>query len=283
MLAMKMALEIENSLIYLRALKQVPGRQLQAEARLTRELQNLFSEVAERTLEEVIRRNRLPTDDVTMRLVLQHIFEAEGEYKDILGSEATQAARYGRNRVISELQRMGVRIGFTDFSRRVQELIDEHVFTASQHTINRVVGDVMSNLAQSYEDGLGIDDAAVELRKVFQAMQDYELRRVARTEINSFQNEGAYLTENELGVRYHMWYTAEDERVRSEHVDLHGEIVPVGEPFSNGLYYPGDRAGDIKEWINCRCRLVPFLMPEGKMAPPGTTRFREGDLINLRR
>jgi len=278
-----MALEIENSLIYLRALKQVPGRQLQAEARLTRELQNLFSEVAERTLEEVVRRNRLPTDDVTMRLVLQHILEAEGEFKDTLGLEATQAARYGRNRVISELQRMGVRIGFTDFSRRVQGLIDEHVFTASQHTINRVVGNVMSNLTQSYEDGLGIDDAAVELRKVFQAMQDYELRRVARTEINSFQNEGAYLTENELGVRYHMWYTAEDERVRSEHVDLHGEIVPVGEPFSNGLYHPGDRAGDIKEWINCRCRLVPFLMPEGKMAPPGTTRFREGDLINLRR
>ena len=261
----------------------MPGRQLQAEARLTRKLQNLFSEVAERTLEEVVRRNRLPTDDVTMRLVLQHILEAEGEFKDTLGLEATQAARYGRNRVISELQRMGVGIGFTDFSRRVQELINEHVFTASQHTINRVVGNVMSNLAQSYEDGLGIDDAAVELRKVFQAMQDYELRRVARTEINSFQNEGAYLTENELGVRYHMWYTAEDERVRSEHVDLHGEIVPVGEPFSNGLYHPGDRAGDIKEWINCRCRLVPFIMPEGKMAPPGTTRFREGDLINLRR
>lgn len=276
-----MALEIENSLIYLRALKQVPGRQLQAEARLTRKLQNLFSEVAERTLEEILRRNRLPTDDVTMRLVLQHIFEAEGEYKDILGLEATQAARYGRNRVISELQRMGVGIGFTDFSRRVQELIDEHVFTASQHTINRVVGDVMSNLAQSYEDGLGIDDAAVELRKVFQAMQDYELRRVARTEINSFQNEGAYLTEKELGVRYHMWYTAEDERVRSEHVDLHGEIVPVGEPFSNGLYHPGDRAGDIKEWINCRCRLVPFLMPEGKMAPIGKNWFYEGDLKDL--
>ena len=276
-----MALEIENSLIYLRALKQVPGRQLQAEARLTRKLQNLFSEVAERTLEEVLRRNRLPTDDVAMRLVLQHIFEAEGEYKDILGLEATQAARYGRNRVISELQRMGVGIGFTDFSRRVQELINEHVFTASQHTINRVVGDVMSNLAQSYKDGLGIDDAAVELRKVFQAMQDYELRRVARTEINSFQNEGAYLTENELGVRYHMWYTAEDERVRSEHVDLHGEIVPVGEPFSNGLYHPGDRAGDIKEWINCRCRLVPFQMPEGKMAPPGANHFRESDLVNI--
>lgn len=268
-------------MIYLQALKQLPASQLRAEARLTRQLQGLFAEVAERTIQELLRRNRLPTDDATMRLVLQHVLEAEGEYKDILGLEATQAARYGRNRVISELQRMGVRIGFTDFSRRVQELINEHVFTASQHTINRVVGDVMSNLAQSYKDGLGIDDAAVELRKVFQAMQDYELRRVARTEINSFQNEGAYLTEKELGVRYHMWYTAEDERVRSEHVDLHGEIVPVGEPFSNGLYHPGDRAGDIKEWINCRCRLVPFLMPEGKMAPPGASHFRESDLVNF--
>jgi len=117
-------------------------------------------------------------------------------------------------------------------------------------------------------------------------MQDYELRRVARTEINSFQNEGAYLTEQELGVRYHMWYTALDERVRGSHSNMHGEIVRVGEPFSNGLYYPGDRSGGqgtIKEWINCRCRTVPFLMPEGKMAPPGASYFRESDLIEIRR
>ena len=268
---------------YLRALKRVPARQLQAEVRLTRELQGLFADVADMTVEEVLRRNRLPTDDTTKRIVVQHILDAGGSYEEILGEEANLAARYGRNRIIRELQRAGTSIEFSNFSRRVQQLIQEHVFEASQHTINRVVGNVMDNLANSFEEGLGIDSAAEELKKVFDAMQDYELRRVARTEINSFQNEGAYLTERELGIDYHMWYTAEDERVRSEHVDVHGEIVPVGEPFSNGLYYPGDRSGDVKQWINCRCRLVPFIMPEGKMAPPGRTSFYERDLISLGR
>lgn len=273
-------------MIYLQALKQLPASQLRAEARLTRKLQELFAEVAERTIQELLRRNRLPTDDATMRLVISHILGASDSYKETLGEEALQAARYGRNRIIRELQRLGVSVSFSEFSERVQKMIMEHVFTASQHTISRVTGNVMQNLANSYANGLGIDDAAEELRQVFQAMQDYELRRVARTEINSFQNEGAYMTEQELGVRYHMWYTALDERVRGSHSNIHGEIVRVGEPFSNGLYYPGDRSGGqstIKEWINCRCRTIPFLMPEGKMVPPGASYFRESDLIEVRR
>lgn len=270
-------------MIYLQALKQLPASQLRAEARLTRKLQELFAEVAERTIQELLRRNRLPTDDATMRLVISHILGASEDYQETLGGEALQAAQYGRNRIIRELQRLGVSVSFSESSERVQKMIMEHVFTASQHTISRVAGNVMQNLANSYANGLGIDDAAEELRKVFQAMQDYELRRIARTEINSFQNEGAYLTEQELGVRYHMWYTAQDERVRGSHSNMHGEIVRVGEPFSNGLYYPGDKAGSIKEWINCRCRTVPFLMPEGKMAPPGASYFRESDLIEVRR
>ena len=262
----------------------MPASQLRAEARLTKRLQGLFAEVAERTVQELLERNRLPTDDATMKLVMSHIFEASDSYKEILGEEALQAAQYGRNRVIRELQRRGVSVSFSEFSERVKKMIEEHAFTASQHTTDRIVGNVMQNLADSYANGLGIDDAAEELRKVFQGMQDHELKRIARTEINSFQNEGAYLTEQELGVRYHMWYTAEDERVRSSHADIHGEIVRVGEPFSNGLYYPGDRSGGrdtIKEWINCRCRTVPFLMPEGKMAPPGVSHFRESDLVDI--
>lgn len=264
----------------------MPASQLRAEARLTRRLQELFAEVAERTIQELLRHNRLPTDDATMKLVISHILGASEDYQETLSGEALRAAQYGRNRVIRELQRLGVSVSFSEFSERVRKMIVEHVFTASQRTINRVAGNVMQNLANSYANGLGIDDAAEELRQVFQAMQDYELRRVARTEINSFQNEGAYLTEQELGVRYHMWYTALDERVRGSHSDIHGEIVRVGEPFSNGLYYPGDRSGGqstIKEWINCRCRTVPFLMPEGKMAPPGASYFRESDLIDVRR
>lgn len=266
----------------------MPARQLQAEARLTRELQALFADVSQRTIQEVLRRNRLPTDDTTMRAIINQVMRAKDTFEELLGEEALQAARYGRNRIISELQKLGVSIGFSDFSERVQNTILEHVFVASDRTMQRIVGDVMGNLAKSYEEGLGIDEAAGELGKVFERMQDYELRRVARTEINSFQNEGAYLTEQELGIEYHMWYTALDERVRDEvdasHVEMHGQIVRVGEPFSNGLEYPGDRSGGeltIKEWINCRCRVVPFLVPEGMRPPTGASWFYESDLVTV--
>src|SRR5690606_21825726 len=115
MLATKMVLEIEKSLIYLRALKQLPASQLRAEARLTRRLQELFAGVAERTIQELMKHNRLPTDDATMRLVISHILGASDNYKETLGEEALQAAQYGRNRIIRELQRLGVSVSFSEF------------------------------------------------------------------------------------------------------------------------------------------------------------------------
>jgi hypothetical protein len=45
--------------------------------------------------------------------------------------------------------------------------------------------------------------------------------------------------------------------------------------------YPGDRDGDIKEWINCRCTTVPYIIPYGYIAPPGRVQFREEDLVKI--
>lgn len=267
--------------MHLRALKKLPTSQLRAEARLAGRLEDLFQGVAERTVRELADRQRLPTDDASIRRITAHILNASEDYQEILAEEGVDAAQYGRNRVVSELQRAGMSIVFSEFSDRVSNLIRNGAFEASEYTISRVIGNVTANLADSYDAGLGIDDAASNLQEVFDGLQDYELKRVARTEINSFQNEGAFLTEQELGVEYHQWYTAEDERVRDRHVDVHGEIVRVGEPFSNGLLRPGDKMGVIEEWINCRCRAVPFLMPEGKMAPVGRGYFYESDLVDI--
>jgi hypothetical protein len=60
---------------------------------------------------------------------------------------------------------------------------------------------------------------------------------------------------------------------------MHGQIVRVGDQFSNGLRYPGDRTGEIAEWINCRCTTVPFIMPIGFIAPPGVLHFYEDELL----
>ncbi|MDP9439598.1 MAG: hypothetical protein M3P49_12810 [Actinomycetota bacterium] len=72
-----------------------------------------------------------------------------------------------------------------------------------------------------------------------------------------------------MGVEYIQWKTLYgtgllDERVRSSHHALNGEVVRVGERFSNGLLFPGDFSVYMPhETENCRCRPVPFYLPEG--------------------
>lgn len=211
------------------------------------------------------------------------IAKLEDKFKATIGDAAQDAANMGRSRIAAQT---GFKIG--DFSGQYAKLIRDHAFEASARTMERMTGDVMVNLAKSYEEGLGIDKAAERLTGKFESMKDYELERIARTEIQSHQNEGSHLTLVEQGVEYEMWWSADDIRVRgnepedtADHIILHGQIVRTGDNFSNGLLYPGDRNGPIEEWINCRCRLVSFIMPEGYMAPPGKNYFYEGDLVKI--
>jgi len=50
-----------------------------------------------------------------------------------------------------------------------------------------------------------------------------------------------------------MWITADDDRVRDSHAELHGDIVDIDEAYDNGLMIPRDPTGDAGETINCRC------------------------------
>lgn len=165
--------------------------------------------------------------------------------------------------------------------------LNNKIFVASHHTMNRVDNLVMDNLSQSYNDGLGIEEAKNRLTVKYNGLKGWEARRIARTEINSAQNDACYDMCNELGCEYIQWWTAQDERVRdgtkgsADHRKLHGKIVRMGTAFSNGLLYPGDREGSISEWINCRCTAIPYLMPLGMMAPPHLTEFTEDDLIPI--
>lgn len=264
--------------------------QKRAESRLNSILKDIFRGVTASAMSELLRLGRVPSNDIARRQIIRFFEANQQRMAQSILDDALTAAQHGRNRTISELQRAGISIGFTEFSPQLKELIRDHVFEASASTMARLAGDVMGNLTSAYEEGLGIDAAASRLRGEFDGMLDWELRRIARTEIQSFQNEGAYLTEEELGVHYHQWITAGDSRVRgdpggeypeaeADHAVLHGQIVRHGDNFQNGLKYPGDRTGPLYEWINCRCRVVPYLMPEGMKAPPGLDWFYPEDLI----
>ena len=254
--------------------------------------------------------DRLPSSDMERNELLLPLTEAIEEYSNIVMENTQEAIRTGMERTQAELKKQGlgkslggdlafylngsislkgaVDVDFREFSQEISDRLKAETFIASQQTMDRVAGNVKDNLKQSFEEGYGIDKAAGNLNNVFDNMEGYELERVARTEINGAQNRGAQATELQLGVQYDLWRTAGDSRVRglddndiADHTYLDGQISKVGEPFSNGLTRPGDRGGDISEWINCRCALIPYLIPEGYVAP-AMENFYADDLIKIK-
>ena len=256
---------------------------------------------------ELKKLDRIPTSDVEIKALLLPLIEAKEEYNNVVMENTQEAIRTGMTRTIAELKRQGLGksiqgnmtfylngslkagapIDFDEFSKDIALRLEQQTFIASEQTIDRMTHNVMDNLKDSYEAGYGIDKTADELKYAFDNMQGYELERVARTEVNGAQNRGAEATMLQLGIQYDMWRTAGDERVRgiepgdiADHTYLDGQISKVGEPFSNGLTRPGDRGGRIEEWINCRCTLIPYLIPEGYAAPEMSF-FYDTDLIKV--
>lgn len=277
-----MAQETHATLRYLQACK----RALPAEIRLNRRTNTLFNKVITATLTELKRIGRVPGDASVVRGITSAFDQYGPKIIEEIAKETVRQAQQGRDRTLQEAGLYTILRDKVPLPDQTYNLIKNRAFEASAQTLTRMRGDVMEVLAQSYREGHGIDKAANLLKDKFVSMRDYELVRIARTEINSGQNQGAYETEREFHINYHMWWSADDDRVRdgttsdADHTYMHGQIVRVGDPFSNGLLYPGDMSGPIEEWINCRCRLVPFLMPEGFTAPAQRF-FYEEDLIPI--
>lgn len=203
------------------------------------------------------------------------------QYVDVISKTSIEAAQYGANRNVYQIRKAGGKAEYKSISARTRDIIESSIFEASNNTMNRLKGDVKSVLLEAYDEGKGTSQIAADLRSQFDYMETFELKRIARTEVNSFHNEGNYIAKQESGVQYHMWVTSGDERVRSAHKSIDGEIVKVGDLFSNGLRYPGDRSGDIGQWINCRCIARAYFIPSGYAVPVGVTNFTEKDLIKI--
>jgi hypothetical protein len=84
-------------------------------------------------------------------------------------------------------------------------------------------------------------------------------RVISRTETVAAANFGGITAARKTGLKMNKrWVNAKDKRVRELHKDqaqggVGGEIVPLDQPFSNGLMHPGDPNGSAKQVIQCRC------------------------------
>ena len=229
-------------------------------------------------------------------LITKPISEAQAEYYLILQKydkreyqlgirEAERLVKLSKKPIASKAikPRLFKRLDLFATLRGAEEDLLDKVFIASQATLERVDTSIKTLLTEGYQSGKGINYVANLLTRRFDQLQTWEARRIARTEIHNSHNTAVMDTYQELGVEYTMWISAGDDgRTRDSHLEVDGEIIPVGGTYSNGLKYPGDTDGPIEEWINCRCSNAPYVIPYGYMAPPFSP-FREEDLIQIKK
>ena len=124
-------------------------------------------------------------------------------------------------------------------------------------------GKLQSVTLQSVVQGESIPNMALRIAAIMGEINRKASIRYARTAMTEAQNAGrvnSYQRCKDMGIGVqHQWMATHDSITRDSHVLLDGEIVEVGEEFSNGLRYPCDPTGDPSEYWNCRCTLVPVL------------------------
>jgi SPP1 gp7 family putative phage head morphogenesis protein len=220
-------------------------------------------------MRQLIKTGKLPTNATDLEIFLQGMYDEV--HKEKVGQRTAEdtitSAGRGYKKIARELRRQGFEFNFSTLPQHARDKLYERHLKFSDDTYKRIRGDVKANLLQSIDEGVGIDEAAARLQKEFDEIAEYRTRLIARTEIQSAQNEGEFQNMEDNNVDYIQWITAEDDRVRHSHEDLHGCVVKRGELFPNGLKHPGDRDGDISEYANCRCVAVPYIPEAGEVIP----------------
>lgn len=235
--------------------KARPDWTVEAEAKLHKKLQGLFTKSLDQLWEEIRRREFPAAQADQLELIHRYLVPAGEQMGEVIAPAGVEAATHGRRTVEHALRQARWRIRYSPLPGNTADVLQDRVFAASRDTMGRIVGDVqevMDTLAGAVREGTGIDEATRRLRSVFDGLEEHRLRSIAITEINTAQGFGNHETMREYGVEYKRWLTALDNHVRLSHIDLHGHVMRTDEAYANGLMYPGDRSGPIREWIQCR-------------------------------
>lgn len=102
------------------------------------------------------------------------------------------------------------------------------------------------------EDALVEDEPAEAVGQLF---DNAKSSRAETSAVSRFTAVAAFVaqdTAQQVGLSEKVWIVTASN---SRHASVDGEAVPFGEPFSNGLQYPGDPAGSADETAGCRCML----------------------------
>jgi hypothetical protein len=163
-----------------------------------------------------------------------------------------------------QIDQYGLGIDFNMSNPNVTSWINSKAFKFADE-INMTTEEALrSTLSEAIAAGETITQVEDRIAQVFDIDRGSRTAMIARTEVISASNEGAYESYRQSGlVDSTEWISSRDEKVRLEH-QIDGETAPIGIKFPNGLLYPGDPAGEPGEVINCRCTIAPIVNKGGE-------------------
>lgn len=127
---------------------------------------------------------------------------------------------------------------------------------------------IRDTLRQGMSEGWTETQMADGIRDVYNAARG-RAETIARTELGGIIGDSRFESFKAEGFEAQSWLSAGDELVRDQH-QIDGEVVRIGEPFSNGLLYPNDPNGEAGNVINCRCVTLPEPLKELAIIPVET-------------
>ena len=200
----------------------------------------------------------------------QHLLNVNKQARDIIRKEMfgvyADQYNFGKYEVEKGLK---VNTSFTLFDQKTVERMaeknpkllperkapDGKILKYSRRKVNTAItqgvlkGDSIDKIARRLTDVVGIEEGYARLN--------------ARTAMTGAQNAGrldSYFDSKSLGINIKkQWMATLDERTRTSHQAMDGEVVDIEDKFSNELEYPADPEGDPAEVYNCRCTMIAVL------------------------
>ena len=186
--------------------------------------------------------------------------------------------------VITELYRTAAKIAFQNYKPNIKafgdnsSIVDEVIAFLKRYLLQKVVVPISQTtidqieqvLQQAQREGWGVEETVKELED--EDLTKFRARLIVRTETVKATNiTQLAAADNEDYEMEKMWIAIEDSRTRKSHshAGVDGERIPLDQPYSNGLMYPGDPNGGPEEVCNCRCTQGYFAARDnnGRLIP----------------
>jgi hypothetical protein len=125
----------------------------------------------------------------------------------------------------------------------------------SKKTLDRLTGNLEYTIMECVKNRESITEVKAKLNEIFIGMKDFEIERLARTEmLNAFQS-GEFQSQIQSGVAtYKIWKAnVNNKRTAADSLRLHNQIQKISDPFID----PKDGKESIHSpnRPNCRCTI----------------------------